>query len=187
MSYWTKTNRPLATLLAATLLAMAFAAFPLVAAQADECEGALCIIKPRQTQDPNPTPTPAPTAAPVPPPAPPAPAAPAPAPPPAVVPGPHAPAAPAPSTTAPTPVASSTVTPIASMAAQATPSPTPTESGWAKPIESSRKATQAAAVVGKNAPGVNTGGLMAVMVGVLLIGVAGLAFALWSRNRLAEH
>jgi outer membrane biosynthesis protein TonB len=125
---------------------------------------------------PTDTPTVAPTTPP-PPPAPPVPAAPAPvptlAPEPTVSPAEETPSDP-PSTTIPSPSPSS-----------ATPS---TESNWNKPVTKSAKPTQAAAVSRDDGSGLfGSPGLLAIMAGVLLVGLAGLAFAWWSRNRLSSH
>jgi len=67
----------------------------------------------------------------------------------------------------------------------ATPS---TESNWNKPITKSATPTQAAAVSRNDGSGLfGSPGLLAIMAGVLLVGVAGLAFALWGRNRFSSH
>ncbi|HJV99715.1 MAG TPA: hypothetical protein VJ617_11550 [Arthrobacter sp.] len=74
----------------------------------------------------------------------------------------------------------------------ASPSPTPTtaspstESNWNKPITKSAKPTQAAAVSDGDDPGVGTG-LVTIMAGVVLVGLGGLSFAWWSRNRVSAH
>jgi hypothetical protein len=61
------------------------------------------------------------------------------------------------------------------------------ESNWNKPIAKPVKASHAAAVsTGDDGPGGYLG-VFAIMGGVLLVGFAGLVFALWSRNRLAGH
>ncbi len=135
----------------------------------------------KPTQEP-PTPPAAPAPAP--------PAQPAPAPPaqaPAPVPQPTlAPAlapetaaaaeeAPAPETTTPAPSA----TPSA-----ATPS---MESNWNKPITKSAKPTQAAVISRSGGPGFGSPGLLAIMAGVLLVGLGGIAFVWWSRNRISTH
>ncbi|MGY4540899.1 outer membrane biosynthesis protein TonB [Arthrobacter sp. UYNi723] len=169
----------------AAVLALLVGLSAAVPAQAEEGEPTpgLCIIncdpgnqKPGPTGTPTPSPTPS---APViePPPPPPAPVAPAPvptlAPEPSVSPAEETPSA-APSTTIPSP---------SSSAATAS-----TESNWNKPITKAAKPTQAAAVSRNDGAGLFGGpGLLAIMGGVLLVGVAGLAFAWWSRNRLASH
>ncbi|RAX47561.1 hypothetical protein DQ354_00875 [Arthrobacter sp. AQ5-06] len=150
-------------------------------AQAEEGEtpssncGLICLDDKRGPKD---TPTPSPTqtaSAPAIEP-PPAPVAPAPAPVPTLA--PESSVSPAGQT--PSAVPSTTI-----------PSPAPsavssTESNWNKPITKSAKPTQAAA--GSRNDGLFGGpGLLAIMGGVLLVGVAGLAFAWWSRNRLASH
>lgn len=110
------------------------------------------------------------------------------------VPGPPAkqvPAAPAPEPTlAPEPAATAeeSATPEATTA-----SPTPTattaspstESNWNKPITKSAKPTQAAAVSGGKDGG--STGVLPITAGVLLVGVGGLSFAWWSRNRISAH
>ncbi|MET3172190.1 UNVERIFIED_ORG: type IV secretory pathway VirB10-like protein [Arthrobacter sp. UYCu721] len=138
--------------------------------------GLICLDDKRGPKE---TPTPSPTqtsSAPAiePPAPPPAPVAPAPtfAPELSVSPAGQTPSA-VPSTTIPSPASS------------AAPS---TESNWNKPITKSAKPTQAAAVSRNDGSGLFGGpGLLAIMGGVLLLGVAGLAFAWWSRNRLASH
>lgn len=181
--------------LAAAALAFAAAAGVAGAAHADP----LCL--PTQScPSGSPTPTdpssgsPAPTAEPSTAPAPAKKAPVAPAPPP-VEPAPVA------STTAPAPTATATgrmtatpapsATATGTTAASASPSPSdsgPTaESNWNKPIEKPVKASHAAAVsAGDEGPGGYLG-VFAIMGGVLLVGFAGLVFALWSRNRLAGH
>jgi len=184
--------------LAAAALALAAAAGVAGAAQADP----LCLLT-QQCSSGSPTPTdpssgsPAPTAEPSK--APPAKKAPAPtvAPAPPVAPAPAAPtaaAAPTASATArttATPSPSATAARTTAVAASATPSRSdsgPTaESNWNKPIDKPEKASQAAAVsAGDDGPGGYLG-VFAIMGGVLLVGFAGLVFALWSRNRLAGH
>ncbi len=144
---------------------------------------ALCLLNcepgnpkpgPRDTPTPSPTQT---SSAPViepPPPAPPVPAAPAPAPVPTLAPEPSVSPAEQTPSAAPSPSPSS-----------ATPS---TESNWNKPVTKSAQPTQAAAVSPDDGSGLfGSPGLPAIMGGVLLVGIAGLAFAWWSRNRLASH
>ncbi|MFJ5694309.1 hypothetical protein ACIP9X_10690 [Arthrobacter sp. NPDC093125] len=64
----------------------------------------------------------------------------------------------------------------------------PAESGWTTPIGSAAEPTQAAVVSAEdNGPGVGIFGLLVLMGGVLLVGLGGLAFAFWIRNRLASH
>jgi hypothetical protein len=84
------------------------------------------------------------------------------------------------------PVATAAVVPVTS--ASSTPGPsssTPAaESSWTKPIATPVQARDAAAVVvADKGAGIGIFGLFAVMGGVLLVGLGGLAFALWSRNR----
>jgi hypothetical protein len=83
-------------------------------------------------------------------------------------------------------VATPAAVPVTS--ASATPGPsssTPAaESSWTKPIPTPVQASQAAAVVVTDkGSGIGIFGLFAIMGGVLLVGLGGLAFALWSRNR----
>ncbi|MBT2530714.1 hypothetical protein J7E83_00965 [Arthrobacter sp. ISL-48] len=61
------------------------------------------------------------------------------------------------------------------------------ESNWNKPITKSAKASQAAAISTGDGPGFGNPGLLAIMAGVLLVGLGGLAFAWWSRNRHFMH
>lgn len=74
----------------------------------------------------------------------------------------------------------------------ASPSPTPsaagpsTESNWNKPITKSAKPTQAAAVSDSDRPGFGSG-LLPITAGVLLVGLGGVSFAWWSRNRISAH
>jgi outer membrane biosynthesis protein TonB len=79
----------------------------------------------------------------------------------------------------------------AAEATTASPSPTATtpgpstESNWNKPITKSAKPTQAAAVSGSD--GGAGGGLLPITAGVLLVGLGGLSFVWWSRNRVSAH
>ena len=61
------------------------------------------------------------------------------------------------------------------------------ESNWNKPIDDGKEASQAAFVSDKPASGNGLFGILAIMAGVLLVGLGGLAFALWSRNRIGVH
>ena len=125
--------------------------------------------RPKPTsQEPSAPPAPAP-------PAPPLPAEPAPAPVPTLAPEPSEAAVEA------TPSAEATTS---APAATASPS---TESNWNKPITRSAKPTQAAAVSKGDGPGFGDPGLVTILVGVLLIGLGGLAFAWWGRNRVSAH
>ena len=100
------------------------------------------------------------------------------------------PAAPEP-TLAPEPSATVEETATAE-ATTASPSPTPstaspsTESNWNKPITKSAKPTQAAAVSGSDGTGPGTG-LLPIVAGVLLVGLGGMSFVWWSRNRISAH
>lgn len=179
-------GRPVPAMLAAVILALCLLAFPVAVAHAEEgaCPPgqAICLAPAKPSDTPTPTPTQEPVK--------PAPPDPKPTP---VLPAPTvAPVAPQPAPTAApeSPALTETATPTPSTpvpAPSAATAPPSTESNWNKPIENSKKATQAAVVVGKDGPGSDMGGLMAIMGGVLLIGLGGLAFALWSRNRLAGH
>jgi hypothetical protein len=62
-----------------------------------------------------------------------------------------------------------------------------TESNWNKPVTKSSEPTQAAAVSASKGPGFGDPGLLTVLVGVLLMGMGGLAFAWWGRNRASAH
>jgi hypothetical protein len=59
-------------------------------------------------------------------------------------------------------------------------------SSWTKPIATTA-ATPAAVVSVEKTSGMGIPGLFAVMGGVLLVGLGGLAFALWTRNRMSGH
>lgn len=109
-------------------------------------------------------------------------------------PAPAVPVAPAPvPTLAPEPIVSPaeetpSAAPITTVPSASSPATASTESNWDKPIAKTAKPTQAAAVSRNDGSGLFGGpGLLAIMGGVLLLGVAGLAFAWWSRNRLASH
>ncbi|WP_230118977.1 hypothetical protein, partial [Arthrobacter sp. Bi83] len=68
------------------------------------------------------------------------------------------------------------------------PSGAPVDSNWTRPIETQAEASHEAVVSANGkGPGAGMFGLFALMGGVLLVGLGGLAFALWSRNRLASH
>jgi len=176
--------------LAAVLLALVLCAFPLLAAHA---EGSAKACPPGQVCQlpvlPTPTPTPSETA-----PADPAPVIqkPAPAKPPVVTPAPVV-QPPAPSTTpeettAASPAPSDLPASATPAASHWTPSAGPTsDSNWTKPIEDAKEATQAALVTDKPASGNGVFGILAIMAGVLVVGLGGLAFALWSRNRIGVH
>ncbi|WP_181151993.1 MULTISPECIES: hypothetical protein [unclassified Arthrobacter] len=49
------------------------------------------------------------------------------------------------------------------------------------------KETQAAALASSSVSGPNMLGLFGLLGAVLLVGLGGLAFALWSKNRLSSH
>jgi outer membrane biosynthesis protein TonB len=116
---------------------------------------------------------------------------------PPVDPGP--PAAPQPAAPAPEPAPTLAPEPSAAVAAppaEATPSSpgvTPaaagpsTESNWNKPVTKSAQPTAAAAVNAGDGPGFGDPGLPAIIAGVVLVGLGGLAFAWWSRSRLSAH
>ncbi|MBT2514101.1 hypothetical protein [Arthrobacter sp. ISL-30] len=189
----TAVNRPLPIALMAVALAMCLTAFPLATAHAEAADcapgQAICLNPaPKPTQEPRPTQPPAEPPAPEPAEPQPAPAAPQ------ETAAPAAPAPPAETATA-TPEATATdgpspsvtATPIPSAALPSTAAALSTAPDWNKPIEENAKAKQAAVVVGKGGQGANTFALMAIMGGVLLIGLGGLAFALWGRNRLSSE
>lgn len=70
-----------------------------------------------------------------------------------------------------------------------TPSAQPsTESNWNKPIKKqSAEPSNQAALMSFNGPGAGLGPLAAIMGGVFLVGIAGLALAWWARNRFSSH
>lgn len=120
----------------------------------------------------------------------PVPAAPAPsvqAPQPAVV---QAPVTVAPEPTQPpSPAQEPSTTAAAPATVSATPSSTPSpskSSNWDTPIDKGKE-TQAAVLANTSFNGPNFLGLFGILGGVLLIGLGGLAFALWSKNRLSSH
>jgi hypothetical protein len=84
-----------------------------------------------------------------------------------------------------TPTPEATTIPASPSATSASPS---AASNWDIPVTKSAKPTQAAAVSRNDGSGLFGGpGLLPIMAGVLLVGVAGLAFAWWGRNRLSSH
>ena len=144
--------------------------------------GLICLPGPFGPDPENPrTPRPKPTSQE--PSAPPAPAPPAPHPPAETAPAPVPTLAPGPGETAVegTPPAEATTS---APAAAASPS---TESNWNKPNTRSAKPTQAAAVSTGDGPGFGDPGLVTIVAGVLLMGLGGLAFAWWGRNRVSTH
>jgi hypothetical protein len=186
----------LRTALVPGLAAIALA-FVAVAGVAGTAQADLCLpTRPCSTDSPAPTAEPSPAPAP-------AKKAPVPAPAPTVAPAqPSVAPAPAAATTAPAPTVQATgktAAPSATSArttAPTTASPSPSrsdssptaESNWNKPIESSPKASHAAAVsTGDEGPGAGTMSVFAITGGVLLVGFGVLVFAFWSRNRLAGH
>lgn len=191
----TAVNRPLPIALMAVALAMCLTAFPLATAHAEAANcapgQAICLNPaPEPTQEPSPTQPPAQPPAPAPAEPQPAPAAPQ-----QPTAAPAAPAPPAEAATA-TPEATATdgpspsvtATPIPSAASPSTAAALSTAPDWNKPIEDNEKPKQAAVVVvGKDGPGADTFALMSIMGGVLLVGLGGLAIALWSRNRLSSE
>ncbi|MFP3578539.1 hypothetical protein SB659_03005 [Arthrobacter sp. SIMBA_036] len=112
----------------------------------------------------------------------------------------QAPAPAAPSVNDPVPASSEPVPGQDASSASATPSATPsaspssaspssspsTSSNWDTPVQQGQK-TAAAILVGNPGPGPNVLGLVGILGGVLLVGLGGLAFALWSKNRLSSH
>ncbi|MFJ4029226.1 hypothetical protein ACIPWF_17955 [Paenarthrobacter sp. NPDC089989] len=142
-----------------------------------------------ETGKTKPTPRPEPTRVRDTPPPAPAPAAPAPAvqaPQPAVV----APVTVAPEvTSAPSAAPEPSTTAAAPATASATPSASPSpskSSNWDTPIDKGKE-TQAAVLANASYNGPNLMGLFGILGGVLLVGLGGLAFALWSKNRLSSH
>ena len=103
---------------------------------------------------------------------------------------PAAPAPPPEPTLAPEPGATAEES-AAAEATTASPSPTAptsgpsTESNWNKPITKSARPTQAAAVSGSDDG--SGSGLLPITAGVLLVGLGGLSFVWWSRNRISAH
>ncbi|WP_155854104.1 hypothetical protein [Paenarthrobacter nicotinovorans] len=83
---------------------------------------------------------------------------------------------------------SASATPSASPSASSvSASPSPSKSSnWNTPVDKGQE-TQAAAMVGTSFSGPNMLGLFGILGGVLLVGLGGLAFALWSKNRLSSH
>ncbi|HJV99716.1 MAG TPA: hypothetical protein VJ617_11555 [Arthrobacter sp.] len=134
---------------------------------------------PENPRTPRPEPTSQEPSAPAPaPPAPPLPAEPAPAPDPALAPEPGDAAV------EETPPAEATTSVPATAASTSAAS---TESNWNQPITKSAKPTQAAAASTGDGPGLGDPGLVTIFVGVLLMGLGGLAFAWWGRNRVSAH
>ena len=62
-----------------------------------------------------------------------------------------------------------------------------TESNWTKPVTSPARPTQAAAVAPAGGPGPEGPDPLTITAGVLLVGIAGLAFAWWGRSRFRAH
>lgn len=86
-----------------------------------------------------------------------------------------------------TPTAAPTATATATPSASASASPSPsTSSNWDTPIDKGKE-TQAAVLATGSFSGPNMLGLFGILGGVLLVGLGGLAFALWSKNRLSSH
>ncbi|MFJ4168959.1 hypothetical protein ACIPY3_05565 [Paenarthrobacter sp. NPDC089714] len=173
-------------------------AAPCVPATAGSCPSLAAPTEPTPTQPglapetgkTKPTPRPAPTRVretqqPAPAPAAPAPAVQAPQP--AVV---QAPATVEPEATQPpsaAPEASTTAAAPATASATPSASPSPsTSSNWDTPIDKGKE-TQAAVLANASYNGPNLMGLFGILGGVLLVGLGGLAFALWSKNRLSSH
>lgn len=180
--------------LAGIALALSLCAFPVVAAHAEPAcpPGTICLPTGPGTPTESPTPDPAPQ--------PPEKTRPTVAPEPPVVtqppaPQPEVPVAPQPTQTpepsataeetpSPEPTASETAT------SSATPSSTPSpsvSSNWNTPIDDGKKKAQAAVLASDNGNGPNMFGLFAIMGAVLLVGLGGMGFALWMRNRVATH
>ena len=80
--------------------------------------------------------------------------------------------------------------------ASATPSPSPStgsasaspgkSSNWNTPVDKGKE-TEAAALASSSFSGPNMLGLFGLLGAVLVVGLGGLAFALWSKNRLSSH
>ncbi|WP_139146534.1 hypothetical protein [Arthrobacter sp. SW1] len=192
---------PFTVPLAATVLALLLCAFPLLTAHAEveKCQPGKGNCQPTPSIPPapalpsaSPTPTPDPTTTPDPQPVirKPAPAKPpvAPAPAPTVRTPAPAPTAEETDSASPTP---SATTGFASASPSHTPwtptsSPT-TDSNWNKPIDDGKRASQAALVNDTSTSGPDLLGILAIMAGVLVVGLGGLAFALWSKNRIGTH
>ncbi|WP_159708472.1 hypothetical protein [Arthrobacter sp. 18067] len=105
-----------------------------------------------------------------------------------VAPQPASPAS-SPSEAAPTPEATvASATPSATPSASATSaSPSPSKSSnWNTPVDKGQE-TQAAVLASNSIEGPNMLGLFGILGGVLIVGLGGLAFALWSKNRLSSH
>ncbi|MCP1413173.1 hypothetical protein [Paenarthrobacter sp. A20] len=105
-----------------------------------------------------------------------------------VAPQPASPAS-SPSDAAQTPEATvASATPSAAPSASATSaSPSPSKSSnWNTPVDKGKE-TQAAVLAGNSIEGPNMLGLFGILGGVLIVGLGGLAFALWSKNRLSSH
>jgi hypothetical protein len=85
-----------------------------------------------------------------------------------------------------TPTAAPTATATASASASASPSPSKSSS-WDTPIDKGKETQAAASLATANFSGPNMLGLFGILGGVLLVGLGGLAFALWSKNRLSSH
>ncbi|MDR6985748.1 outer membrane biosynthesis protein TonB [Paenarthrobacter nitroguajacolicus] len=98
---------------------------------------------------------------------------------------------PASSSSEPVPTVDETVapaTPSASPSASPSPaSPGPSKSSnWNTPVDKGKE-TQAAVLATSSFSGPNMLGLFGILGAVLLVGLGGLAFALWSKNRLSSH
>ncbi|MBO1266434.1 hypothetical protein [Arthrobacter cavernae] len=178
--------------LAGVALALSLCAFPVVAAHAEPaCPPGTLICAPTGPGDatespaPDPAPQPAekprPTVSSAPPVVTPPPAPKQEAPQPMQTPVPSATVEETPS---PEPTMSETAT--SSATPSATPSPS-SSSNWNTPIDDGKKKAQAAVLASDNGNGPNMFGLFAIMGGVLLVGLGGMAFALWMRNRVAAH
>jgi hypothetical protein len=84
-----------------------------------------------------------------------------------------------------TPTPEATISAASPSASSASPS---VESNWNTPVTKTAKPTQAAAGSRNDGSGLfGNAGLLPIMAGVLLVGIAGLAFAWWGRNRLSSH
>lgn len=85
---------------------------------------------------------------------------------------------------------------LGTTSASATPSPSPStgfasaspgkSSNWNTPVDKGKE-TEAGTVASSSFSGPNMLGLFGLLGAVLVVGLGGLAFALWSKNRLSSH
>lgn len=187
--------RALSAAAAVAVLAFSAGVSAVVPANAETSEpsptcGLICLPVPSEPdpevpRNPSPKPTGQEPSAPVKPPTP-APAPPGPPQPPAPDPEPVPTLAPEPGEAAREETPSGGATTSAPGTALSTAGPS-TESNWNKPVTKSANPTQAAALAKGDGPGFGDPGLLPIMAGVLLVGLGGLAFAWYGRNRLSTH